>query len=175
MKTTLSILFSVTLLLVACETGSKREKLLKEVTQAEQELFSKNFDITLEKKQHLMDLYLAFAEEFPQDSLAPELLFRCADIAVNSQQEKYAITLYQRIYDEFPDHAFRPIALLNQALVYDNMGDADHAKPLYEQFLVMFPDDPYATDVKYLLEMVGKSPEELELLMQEFENQEEIE
>jgi TolA-binding protein len=123
-----------------------------------------------------MDLYLAFAEEFPQDSLTPELLFRCADIAVNSQQEKFAITLYQRIYDEFPNHAFRPIALLYQAKIYDYlMGDADHAKPLYEQFLVMFPDDPNAVDVELSLKIVGKSPEELELLIREFENQEEIE
>ena len=175
MKKTLSILFTAILLFSACKTSDQREKLLQKITQAEQELFSNNLDPTLEKKQQLMDLYILFANDFPQDSLTPDLLFRCANTAINSQQEKYAITLYQRIYDEFPDHALRPVALLNQALVYDNMGDAEHAKPLYEQFLVMFPDNPYAADVQQLLKMVGKSPEEWELLMQEFENQEKTE
>ena len=173
MKKTLSILLAVTLLSAACKTGDPREKLLQEITQTEREIFSKNLDVTLEKKQHLMDLYLSFTEQFPQDSLAPDFLFRCADMAAYSQQEQYSITLYQRIYDEYPDHPLRSIALLNQALMYDNMGDADHAKPLYEQFLVMFPDDPYFEDVQQLLEMVGKSPEELDFLMQEQDNQQE--
>jgi len=174
MKRLSLILCAATLLFSACwETGNEREKLLKEIKKAEQEILSKEFNVTMEKSQKLMDLYLAFAEQFPQDSLTPELLFCCAAIATASQQELYAITLYQRIYDEFPDHALRPIALLEQALAYDNMGIAERAKPLYEQFLIVFPDHPYTEDVEHLLDMVDKTPEEWELLMQQFENQEE--
>ena len=174
MKKTLSILLAVTLLSAACKTGDPREKSLKEISQTQQEVFSKDFEVALEKKQQLMDLYLAFVKDFPQDSLAPEFLFSCADVAIRSQQEMYAITLYQRIYDEYPDHLLRPLALMYQAWIYDNyLGDADHAKPLYKQFLVMFPDDPNVFIVEQLLEMVDKSPEEMELLMQQFENQEE--
>jgi TolA-binding protein len=103
------------------------------------------------------------------------MLFICASFAAATQQEMYAITLYQRIYDEFPDHAFRPVALLQQALVYDNLHDADHSKPLYEQFLVMFPDHPLAEDAQMLLEMAGKSDEEWEAMIQQFENQNQIE
>jgi TolA-binding protein len=168
MKKGFLILLAVTSLFTACETGGdQREKRFQKITEAEQEVFPKMFDVTLEKKQHLIELYLAFADEFPQDSLTPELLFNCATIAVASQQEMYAITLYQRIYDEYPNHVLRPIALMEQALVYDNMGDVEHAKPLYEQFLVVFPDHSLAEDVKYLFEMLGKSPEEMELLWQQ--------
>jgi len=174
MKRVLLILFAATLLFPACKSDP-REKLIKEIKQAEQEIISKEFNVTMEKSQHLMDLYLAFAEKFPQDSLTPELLFCCAAIATASQQERYAITLYQRIYDEYPDHALRPIVLLEQALAYDNMGNAEHAKPLYEQFLVMFPDHPYTEDVEHLLEMVDKSAEDWELFMQLLENQVELE
>jgi TolA-binding protein len=174
MKKTLSILFTVILLFAACKTGDQREKLFEEITREKQEILSNNFDVALEKSQHSIDLCLAFAKDFPQDSLTPEILFWGAIVALNSQQEKFAITLYQRVYDEYPDHALRPIALLGQARIYDYLGDPDHAKPLYEQFLVMFPDDPNVEDVEQSLEIVGKSPEELELLIREFENQKEI-
>ena len=166
------ILLAATLLLTMCKTSNQRDKLLQEIRQTEQEIFSKNFDVTLEKSQHLMDLYLAFANDFPEDPLSPEFLFSCATVASASQQEMYSITLYQRIYNEYPDHAIRPIALMHWALAYDNMGDAERAKPLYEQFLVMFPDNPYVTDVKHLLEMVDKSPEEWELYMRQLESME---
>jgi len=168
MKKTLLILLAVTTLFAACKTsGNQREKRLKEIAQAEQEYFSKDFTVTLEESQHLMDLYLAFADAFPQDSLTPEMLFGCASVAIRSQQELYAVTLYKRVYDEYPNHALRPLALIHQAVVYDNLGDIDHAKPLYEQFLVMFPDDPFATEVKHLLDILGKSPEELETYWQQ--------
>ena len=163
MRKIILTLLAVAALFAACTTSNQRDKMLQEITQSEQEIFSKN-NVTIEESQHLMDLYIAFADAFPQDSLSPEFLFSCANIAINTQQEKFAITLYQRIYDEYPDHAFRPIALLHQALVYDNMGDVGHAKPLYEQFLVLFPDDPFVSDVEHLLEMVDKSPEEWEEL-----------
>jgi len=163
MRNTVLTLLAATLLFAACTTRNQREKLLQEITQSEKEIFSKN-DVTMEESQHLMDLYLTFADEFPQDSLSPEFLFSCANIALNTQQEKFAITLYQRVYDGYPDHAFRPIALLHQALAYDNMGDVEHAKPLYEQFLVLFPDNPFISDVEYLLEMVDKSPDEWEFI-----------
>ena len=170
MKKSLLILCTAALLFTACETRDHREKLLQEITQAEQKFLSKARNITLEESQRLMDLYLAFANDFPKDSLTPEMLFRCATVAASSQQEIYAITLYQRIYDEYPDHALRPIALLEWALAYDNMGDVEHAKPLYEQFLVMFPDNLYATDAEHLLEMVEKTPEEWEFFMQQLDS-----
>ncbi|MCL2511297.1 MAG: tetratricopeptide repeat protein [Bacteroidales bacterium] len=176
MKKVLFILFAVTLLFAACgdREDKQREKLMNEIKKAEQEFVAKDFNLTLEKSQRLMNLYLNFVEKYPQDSLAPELLFCCAAVATASQQEKFAITLYQRIYDEYPNHALRPIALLEQALAYDNMGDAERAKPLYEQFLIVFPDHPYIEDVKHLLDMVDKTPEEWEQLMLQFENQEEF-
>jgi tetratricopeptide (TPR) repeat protein len=170
MKKVLFILCAVLLFLAACKTSNQREKLLKEIETEQQNLFG-SFEFTMEKGQQLMDLYLAFADEFPQDSLTPEFLFRCADVAANSKQELYAITLYKRIYEEYLEHALRPIALLNQALAYDNMGNAASAKPLYEQFLVMFPDNPYISDVQQLLEMVDLSPEEWLLRMQEQGNE----
>ena len=174
MKKLLLILLAVVSLFAACKTDNQREKLLKEITQSEKEIVAKE-SVTFEENQRLIDLYLAFADEFPQDSLTPEMLFCCASFAAATQQEMYAITLYQRIYDEFPDHAFRPIALLQQARIYDYLGDIEHAKPLYEQFLVMFPNDPDAVGVKEYLEIFGKSEEELELLIQQFENQNKIE
>jgi len=174
MKRIFLILLAAVTLFAACKTDNQREKLLKEITQSEKEIVAKE-SVTFEENQRLIDLYLAFVDEFPQDSLAPEMLFICASFAAATQQEMYAITLYQRIYDEFPDHAFRPVALLQQALVYDNLHDADHSKPLYEQFLVMFPDHPLAEDAQMLLEMAGKSDEEWEAMIQQFENQNQIE
>jgi len=167
-KTHLSLLIA-TLLLTACPSGNQRDNLLKELRQTEKEVFSRNFDVPLEKKQQLMDMYVGFVDIFPQDSLSPEFLFSCATVASASQQELYSITLYQRIYNDYPDHALRPVALMYWALTYDNMGDVERAKPLYEQFLVMFPDSPFVTDVENLLEMVDKSPEEWILKMMELE------
>jgi tetratricopeptide (TPR) repeat protein len=172
MRKTHLVLLAATLLFTACPMRNQRDKLLQEIRQVEREVLPGNFNVTLEKSQQLMNLYIAFAEAFPQDSLTPEFLFTCAAVASASQQELYAITLYQRIYDGYPDHALRPIALMHWALAYDNMGNVERAKPLYEQFLVMFPDSPFVTDVEHLLEMVDQSPEEWLLRIQELENQE---
>jgi len=169
MKKTLLILCAAAMLFTMCKTRDQREKLLQEITQEEQKIFSKDHMLTLEESQRLMDLYVLFAKDYPEDPLSPDLLFRCANMALNSQQEVYAITLYKRVYDEYPDHALRPVALLNQALVYDNMGNVERAKPLYELFLETFPDDPYVTDVEHLLEMVDKSPEEWEAYMRQLD------
>lgn len=157
------MLLAVATLFTMCKNEVKptRTTLIQEIRDKEAELVSSDYDLVVEKSQKLIDTYQAFVAGYPDDSLAPEMLMRCATVASNNNQDTYAITLYKRIYDTYPQSPLRSEALFRQAFTYDNMGNPEHAKPLYEQFLVEFPEDPLVNDVKILLLNVGKSSEEL--------------
>jgi tetratricopeptide (TPR) repeat protein len=149
-----------------CNNENSKEKKIKNIGEAESGYMTNR---TLENGQKLMDLYENYVQNYPEDTLSPDLLLRCAGVAAATQQGQYSIMLYQRIYDEYPESNLRPFALLQQALAYDNMEDVEKAKLLYEQFLDVFPNHPYAEEVKQLLSLVNKTPEELEQLMEQWD------
>ena len=163
MKKALLSLIVIAMLFTMCKNEAKttRATLIQQISDMETELVNSDYTVAFEKSQKLMDVYKEFVSDYPSDTLAPEMLMRCAMVAAGSNQEMYAVTLFKQIYNDYPQSSLRSEALFREAFTYDNMGNPDQAKPLYEQFLVEFPGDPLTNDVKILLENVGKSPEEL--------------
>ena len=104
-----------------------------------------------------------FAYSFPDDSLAPEYLFKGADIAKNALQEyQQALVYLKTITDRYPNYKLAGHALFIQAMIYDdNIKDSDDkAKNLYQEVIKKHPNTQLAKDAAILIKNTEKSPEQ---------------
>ncbi len=174
-KTKNFFLLSVTLMVIlfnACQ--SPRQDTIENIMATEQEIFSENGMIDRNRVDELIETYVAFADEFPKDTLAPDYLFKAGDIAMNTNRSRQAIRSYDRIITDYPDYRKTPEALFLKGYVYENnLGRLDKAKEIYEAFLVLYPDNEFADDAEVSLKYLGKSPEELIEIFQQAETKEE--
>lgn len=169
------LLLTASLILVlfnACQ--SPRQDAIENIKTTEQEIFSENGMIDRNRVDELIETYVGFADEFPQDTLAPEYLFKAGDIAMNTNRSRQAIRSYDRIITDYPDYRKTPEALFLKGYVYENnLGRLDKAKEIYEAFLVLYPENEFADDAEVSLKFLGKSPEELIEIFQQGEVKEE--
>ncbi|MFA5195519.1 MAG: tetratricopeptide repeat protein, partial [Bacteroidales bacterium] len=119
------------------------------------------------KVEELITLYKKFAEEFSDDSLAPEYLYKGATLLMNSEQNDEAINLLDRIFKDYPSFNKLPEALFLKAFIYENnIKNINKAREAYKDFLNKYPDSDLADDAKISLENLGKTPEQI---IKEFE------
>lgn len=111
----------------------------------------------------------AFAKKHPQDSLAPEVLFRAADVARGAGEFGQAIQLWGQVWRNYPQHRLAPDALFLQAFTFDNDLQArEEARTYYQKVIDQYPDHPLAMQAAQLIEVLNKSPDEL---VRQFEQQ----
>lgn len=108
-----------------------------------------------------MRLYIEFANKYPEDTMAPEYLFRASDIAQGTGNYEDATQYLEKIIDQYTGYNKYPDALFAAALIYDqyleNVGHgADHARELYGFLIEKYPTTYYAEQAKVLLDFVGK-------------------
>jgi tetratricopeptide (TPR) repeat protein len=147
---------------------SPEEKQLRKIKALEDELFG---DLTgminREKAIELVNAYVDFADNNPNDEKAAEYLFRAADVSMNTGYPERAVELYTRVYREYPEFEKRPECLFLIAFIYENqLLNLQRAEHNYRQFLELYPDHDLADDAEILLEHLGKSPDEM---VREFE------
>ena len=153
-------------LLLSCSDPRTDE--VEKITQMENALFAEESSLdNLDKAKELMDGYTLFADQYPEDTLAPEYLFRAADIAMNINRGEMAINIYNRILKSYPDFRKAPECLFLKAYVYENnLGQLNKARVFYQEFIDKYPDNDFADDAEISIQNLGKSPEEL---IREFE------
>ena len=157
----------ITVMFTSCQ--SPRDESIENIENTELEVFSENGMIDRNRVDELIETYVGFADEFPEDTLAPDYLFKAGDISMNTNRSRQAIRFYDRIITEFPDYKKTPEAMFLKAYVYENnLGRLDKAKEIYETFLTLYPNNEFADDAEVSLRFLGKSPEELiEIFQQE--------
>lgn len=172
----LSYIIGLLILLSACTSSSEKSEsaktdLYESISKMEAELFgSTESKIDKKKAIKLIDLYTEYANTYPDDPLAPEYLYKAADISMNMRRPIQTIELFDLILTKYPDFEKTPTVLFLKAFVYeDQMNDYDRAKKYYELFLEKYPDNEFADDAEVSLANLGKTPEEL---IREFEQSE---
>jgi outer membrane protein assembly factor BamD (BamD/ComL family) len=160
-------LFIASLFIAGCT--SENEKDLKKIREAEAGLYP---DSTMlpdaERAKNIIALYTEYASKYGQDTLSPVFLFKAADMSAKINETAQAISLFGKFTEQYPEHPNAAYALFLQGFIYENqIGDPAKARPYYEKFLEQFPDHPLTNDVRFSLENLGKSPEEL---IREFES-----
>ena len=161
------LVFSLGLIILfSCSRSNK----YAEIQKLESELYSENFVFDAEgkaKASTLVQAYLTFTEEHPQDTAAPIYLFKAADLSMNLGDASRAINLYNKVIYAYPDFEKNPQCLFLMAFIYENyLQNYGKAKEVYELFLQKYPDHEFADDAQMSLQNLGKSPEEL---IREFE------
>lgn len=150
--------------------GSETKEKSTEVSIAEMEKeFFSETQTKMDKRKalDLVNLYVRFADENPDDENSPEYLFKAADISMNLNRPNQTIKLFDKILATYPTYSKTPSALFLKAFVYeDQLQDYDNAKKYYELFLTEYPDSEFTDDAEVSIKNLGKTPEEL---IQEFE------
>ncbi len=119
----------------------------------------------------------AFAETHPQDTLAPDMLYRAGvgsmilakaahttdDRAANARR---ALAIFRQFQEQFPDHPQYRLCYWQRAIVYDDvLGDWRSAEAEYRDFINRYPDDPLTPQFQEYLKILGKSESELETML----------
>ncbi|MCW3083044.1 MAG: hypothetical protein JWP12_410 [Bacteroidetes bacterium] len=178
MKTVKRILLGViTLTIVSCGNNTEQQsnQVSKEIPRQHFVDVVKKYEADMHKSMTLdpdlavlgIKAYDDFVSHFPTDSLAPDFLFKAAEVSTAIKQYPQALMYYQTITTQYPTFKLAPESLYMQAFLMDNfLNEDDKAKPVYEQVIAKYPTLPYANDAKAAINNLGKSDEQL---IKEFE------
>lgn len=157
------VLIAGILLSVSCNNNAEKKKLASDVSELEAVLLTDTTSL-LDRNLalELIQAYENYANALPEDSLAPEYLYKGAEIAMNLQMAGRAIEYHQRILNNYPDFDKKSYSLFLQAFIYENqMQQYETAKKLYREFIEIYPEHPLADDAAVSISNMGKSLEEL--------------
>lgn len=152
--------------LAAC--NNDKRKLKSEIDEMEKTAFTDTSGtIMFETATGLVDKYIAYADQYPDEKESPEYLFKAAEISMNIGNHMQAIQLFDKFRERYPDHDKAPMALFFKGFVYDDrLKDLPTAEAVYDEFLVTYPNHEMADDVQAMKLHLGKSDEEI---IREFE------
>ncbi len=169
MKKVIGLSIIVLILVSAChqkkqpETSVKdnRQVLLDSITHYEKILHAE-LELDLKKAEKMQSLYLNFCNQYKQDSLTPEYLFRAAEIAMNSNKPIDATSYLYRIDKQYKD--FNKLSTVIYLLGYINqnmLGDLKTAEIYYNRFIEEYPEHSRVEEVRETLKTLHLSDIEL--------------
>lgn len=156
-------------LMVAC--GSKnevpeRDVLVDSIEVMEQSLMNASVNTDLQKADRMIALYDLFANNYPDDSLAPIYMMRSAEIEINTGSYEAGIATLDSIMNLYPGYEDLPICQFMKGTAYEMNQQYDLAREAYTEFVEKYPDHVLASDTRKILPYVGLTPEEqLEAIM----------
>ncbi len=110
----------------------------------------------------LRDVYLAYVQRFPLDSLSPDMLRKSASTTGDLGEHEKAITLWDRLIKDYPQWPRTPDAHYFRAFAIENgLGRKGEAKTAYEEFIAKYPDNQFADDAVKMIEYMNFTDEEL--------------
>lgn len=163
-------------IMTSCGGGSQAggvDKMQANIDAAEKALYESgdNFVFDPNKANTLIDAYNDYIVGNPQGQNAAEYLFKTAEIQRSLKEYPKAVQTFQRILNDYPDYAKRPHSLFLMGFTYENdMRNLNEAKKIYNDFMSKYPSHELAQSVKFSLENLGKSPEDI-IKMFEKQNQ----
>ena len=162
------IVLSVSLFIVACT--SPKEKLSNKINEGEKKLFAdsvKSYDQT--SARELVTAYIDFTKSFPADSVSPLYLFKAAEVANGILKLPVeALEYYNWVVEKYPTHEKASVSLFLEGFISENnLKNNEKAKKYYEEFLSKYPDHSLSKDVKFSLEHLGMSDEDLIKMFEE--------
>lgn len=145
----------------AAPEAAKAQEAARRIHKMEQDIWSgPSFD--LKEAQSLVDVYLAYAKDFPIDSLTPGFLFNAANAKKNLGDPRGSVQLYDRIIANYPNWPRTPDCYYLKAFVLDDaLHELGAAKTAYEIYINKFPDHTYVKDAKASIANLGMDPLEL--------------
>ncbi|HRU60748.1 MAG: tetratricopeptide repeat protein [Bacteroidota bacterium] len=151
------------LLLQACT--SPQQKLRDAIAAGEQRLINDSTRLPdLAMAEKVSHLYVQYANEYKDDTLSAEYLFRAGDLANGMRHFDDAVTYYRRLRTEYPQHRKVAAALFMEAFnLQTGLNRNEEARTCYLEFLAKYPSHPMAEAARLSVDQInsGLSDEEL--------------
>lgn len=168
MKKTVFLLSAVCVLAFAgCKQQPKtlsHDELVKRIDSIESPLIAaaQLQSVDTVKGKELIELYVEFADAFPQDTMAPYYLHRAAQVANGMGKIDDMVTYYDRVIDSYyTDYIKIDECYYEKGLALDNAGRKAEARKAYEAFLEEFPEHFLADDFRKAIQLLNMSDEML--------------
>lgn len=172
MKKIVRFLIVAVVTIVACNTKDKsKDKSIytAKIDSIERVLYSTaaTEPINVKNGELAVNAYANFAEAFPTDSMAPDYLFKAAEVASSIRLTQPAINYFDKLLKQYPNHKKAPIALFLKGFIYENdLHELGKANTIYNEVIKLYPKSKFAADAQACINNLGKSPEDL---IKEFE------
>lgn len=138
-----------------------REQYITHIKKLEKEMLNSS-EINNTTATLAIKAYSDFVLFFPEDTLAPDYLFKAGEIATATKKYKQALIHYQTITSNYPDYKYFKESLYLQGFLLDNfMNDDAAAKLIYEEIIAKYPKTNYANDAMAAINNLGKTDEQL--------------
>ncbi len=109
-----------------------------------------------------VDVVEAYALSAPCDKASPEYLYKASEIARSIRTLPKALSIYDWLLEDYPDYEKTPTVFFLKGFILENdVKDEEAARKIYNEFLEKYPRHEMADDVKFLLENMGRSDEEI--------------
>ncbi len=154
------LLIIAAITIISCKPSLDKSR--QKITTLENELRNSTSALDSTKSKTLIDLYIDFADRFPNDSSADKFVFNAARLSVNISKNAEAIKLLDRVTTVYPQSKFTPECLFLKAYIYDDkLKDYKNADKYYKEFLNKYPTHELAPSAKQSLETLGVPAEAL--------------
>ena len=137
--------------MMACGGGEKKIT-QKDLQATESALANDKGVLNMEMVPKAIEQYSAFAEQNPDDAVAPEWLFKAFQLADKTKDFGQAKELGDKLMKTYPKYEYIPVVMFMMARdVYDQgCHDLDMARAMYDRLVSEFPESKWASDAKVM-------------------------
>src|SRR5690554_1875113 len=101
------ILIILVTVLISCSSKINRDieskDLAKEISEKEKEIYNSD-SLNIALANELIDMYLTYATDNPDENLSPEYLFKAAEISMNINKAKNAVDYLSKIENNYKNY-----------------------------------------------------------------------
>lgn len=126
------------------------------------------FGINRLSAQKYVDACEAFAIGYPNNEKAPEYLYRAAEMARTLKTYPKALSIFDWIESKYPNYEKTPTTVFLKGFMLENeLKNKEAAREVYNNFLTKYPNSDLVDDVKFLLDNIDKTDEEIMKMIDE--------
>ena len=162
------LILTISGFIFSCSSLSDKEKRIKNIESIQGILFEDPNSMKEGSKRNLemntlRDYYKQFVSAYPTDTLSGLYIYNLAMMeADHYKRYEESVNYLERFYREFPNHKNAAKALFLQGFTYaEYLKDFKRAEAVYTKFLQTYPDHEMVESIKFELQNLGKTPEEL--------------
>lgn len=169
------LLTALVIAFTSCSNDEAKKKEQADLSTKIAELEIKVMDtvtyiIDYQVAKELGPAYIKYVKTYPQDSLAPDYLYKAAELNQALDKGNLSVKYYEQFLTDYPDNERAGTAMFQMAFVYENLvQNKELAVKYFNEFIEKYPNHPLVPSAEMSIENIDKSPEEL---IKEFQEKE---